>query len=545
MFDDPPVYPAQYISEHKLRDGAPLLVRPIRPTDDPLMLEMFHCFSRETIYYRFFTYIREMPPARLRRFTNIDYEHEFALVAMFFDGTHDRIVGVARYVRDKMKRNEAEVAIVVQDDFQSRGIGTMLLRLLHRPASENGIDTFVGYVMVENEKIFRMIDRVGYRYHKDYSSGAIRVVVLARENPLWDTPPAPIGPSGPKRTVPSSRRMSVSSGRHALLRTDFTAGDPPGAWPQLVPTARGLKLQSGAKQAQFTSLPMALPFPCDRVVMSWSADTPPGSAIDFRFRVRAAGDWSEWYEMGSWGVKTAGPRRDTDPVFGRLRVDELRCDAPVHELQCSAAFTASHDGESPKLRLICFAVSDTSGCDTATENPGGLRAARLDVPWISQFRPEDVRDPAKRAAGVCAPTSVTMTLRFHGVRTDVDAVAELAYDPASKLFGNWAYLAATAASFGRTAWVERFGSWKPVRDYIDAGMPVVISIAYPPQTFRAEPDRSTDGHLLVVIGFDDDGNPIVNDPGTIYADRGAGYVYMADELGAAFFGHGGTAIIIK
>ena len=177
-------YPAHYESEHELRDGTRITVRPIRADDDPLMLEMFHALSRDTIYYRFFTYLKEMPPERLRRLTHVDYDREFALVAIFNDGAQNHIIGVSRYSRKDIEQKEAELAVVVQDTYQNRGVGTLLLRQLSVIAHDYGIDTFIGYVLTDNDKLFKMIDNAGFRCHKEYDVGCLKLVVRAEENPV-------------------------------------------------------------------------------------------------------------------------------------------------------------------------------------------------------------------------------------------------------------------------------------------------------------------------------------------------------------------------
>jgi hypothetical protein len=169
----------------------------------------------------------------------------------------------------------------------------------------------------------------------------------------------------------------------------------------------------------------------------------------------------------------------------------------------------------------------------------------LPVPWLSQLLTKDVENDAMILAGVCGPTSLTMILNYHGKKVRTKQIGLRAYDPVADMYGNWAFLAATAGEQELYAWVQRFSNWKEVRKIVETGSPLIISIAYPQGTFSHESDRSSDGHLLVVRGFTSQGNVVCNDPGTAYREKGDGIVYKWHELGIAFFGHGGTAIVVK
>lgn len=137
-----------------LRDGATVAVRPIRPDDEPGLTALYSRLSPETAYQRFFTVMRRLPPDWAHFLAHVDYERRMALVGV---DPLDRLIAVVRYDYDDRKQ-EAEIAIVVQDAWQGKGLGTVLLNRLFEYAGRKGIRQFRAYVLSEN---YRMLDLLG------------------------------------------------------------------------------------------------------------------------------------------------------------------------------------------------------------------------------------------------------------------------------------------------------------------------------------------------------------------------------------------------
>jgi RimJ/RimL family protein N-acetyltransferase len=139
------------------RDGTPLLVRAIRPTDRQALAENFDHLSEETRYRRFLAPIKRLTERDLAYLTDVDHRDHEALIALTAIG---EIVGVARYIRLDARPATAEVAVTVADDWQ-RGIGTMLLRRLAVRARANGVTCFLGICLSRNADMIGMLRHLG------------------------------------------------------------------------------------------------------------------------------------------------------------------------------------------------------------------------------------------------------------------------------------------------------------------------------------------------------------------------------------------------
>lgn len=140
-----------------LDNGLRVRLRPIEPTDAPLLVAGFERLSPESRFMRFFTGMSHLTPAHLEYFTQIDYVDHYAVGASDRDRKSDVAgspeglgIGVARYIRSTDQPDEAESAVAVIDEYHGRGVGTLLLEALGVVAKTNGIDRFVSPVMTSN-----------------------------------------------------------------------------------------------------------------------------------------------------------------------------------------------------------------------------------------------------------------------------------------------------------------------------------------------------------------------------------------------------------
>jgi len=150
----PPVDPVA-ASTVVLRDGSAVAVVPMQATDSARLMRFHDTLSRETTYFRFFSIHPELTTQELHRFTHVDHDDREAIVAL----ADDEIVAVARF--DRFGDAEAEVAFVVADSWQGKGIGSLLFERLARRAVELGISRFVADTLPHNRRmlaVFRSAD---------------------------------------------------------------------------------------------------------------------------------------------------------------------------------------------------------------------------------------------------------------------------------------------------------------------------------------------------------------------------------------------------
>ena len=167
--DPPPGYPTAWEADVALRDGSVAHIRPIKPSDGPL-IEAFHDNqSDESIYFRFFSPLRHLSPKDVHRFTHVDYSDRVALVATM----RGAIIGVGRY--DRVSPTSAEVAFNISDHFQGRGIGSVMLEHLAAIAQEEGITRFVAEVLPQNRKMLTVFSEAGYVVSRRYEDGVVSV----------------------------------------------------------------------------------------------------------------------------------------------------------------------------------------------------------------------------------------------------------------------------------------------------------------------------------------------------------------------------------
>lgn len=165
--DLPPGYPVQWEADVVLRDGSVGHLRPIRPSD-VAGLHAFHAKqSEESIYLRFFAPLRRLSDRDVHRFTHVDYYDRVALVLT----VRDEIFGIGRY--DRTEPASAEVAFNVSDQYQGRGIGSVLLEHLAAIAQEFGITRFTAEVLPQNRKMLTVFSEAGYAVSRKVEDGVV------------------------------------------------------------------------------------------------------------------------------------------------------------------------------------------------------------------------------------------------------------------------------------------------------------------------------------------------------------------------------------
>jgi acetyltransferase len=171
-------YPKELEEEVELAGGPALLLRPIHPEDEPMLVAAFHKLAPESVRLRFFAPIKEVTHETAAGLTQIDYDREMALVL----ADHDRpgaaeLYAVARFSTDP-DQQKAEFAITVRDDVTGRGLGDLLMRRLIDYARRRGIGEIFGQVLRENRRMLDLCRSLGFEETADPDDPAVRLVRL-------------------------------------------------------------------------------------------------------------------------------------------------------------------------------------------------------------------------------------------------------------------------------------------------------------------------------------------------------------------------------
>ena len=175
-------YPARYESDILLRDGSSLHLRPIKTDDLNQLMEFHKRLSPRSVYFRYFSPLPELGEDRARELTIVDYENTFALIGELVG----RIVGVARYYRDEKNPDRAEVAFLIEDALQGRGIATRMLERLAEIAREKAITTFDAYVLGDNRKMMDVFMHTGFEVERRLDGGVFQVSFSITPTPEFE-----------------------------------------------------------------------------------------------------------------------------------------------------------------------------------------------------------------------------------------------------------------------------------------------------------------------------------------------------------------------
>jgi acetyltransferase len=162
-------YPDQYSTMAALADGEAITIRPIRPEDEPLLVQFHKSLSERTVYSRYAQYLsldQRSAHERLSRVCFVDYDREIALVAQRDDAAGRQVIAVARLVR-LANRDDAELALVVSDAFQCQGIGTRLMEQLIQVARQEQMARIIAYIRIDNRAMRRLCEKFSFSIAED------------------------------------------------------------------------------------------------------------------------------------------------------------------------------------------------------------------------------------------------------------------------------------------------------------------------------------------------------------------------------------------
>ena len=157
---EPDAYPRELEHDAVLCDGSRVHIRPIRPEDAPRLVALYDRLGAHTAYQRFFVVMRRLPPDWARLLATVDYRRRLALVAERSTNGEPELLGVGRY-ESSATDDVPEVAFVVQDGWQGKGVGTILLGDVLRAGLARGFRRFRAYVLADNRRMLDLLARFG------------------------------------------------------------------------------------------------------------------------------------------------------------------------------------------------------------------------------------------------------------------------------------------------------------------------------------------------------------------------------------------------
>jgi len=170
-------YPTDLVASWELSDGTVVEARPIRPEDAEMEQRFVRSLSDRSRYFRFMNSVRELTPAMLMRFTQIDYDREMAFVAVRSEPGQDEEIAVARYVTNPDGRT-CEFAVVIADAWQGKGLGRRMLETIIAVARARGLEVMIGHILGTNESMLRLCAKLGFRISNHPEDSTVRRAVL-------------------------------------------------------------------------------------------------------------------------------------------------------------------------------------------------------------------------------------------------------------------------------------------------------------------------------------------------------------------------------
>jgi acyl-CoA hydrolase len=170
------LYPHGVATTQTFKGNLVVRFRAIRPSDEEEMRRLFYRFSDEAVYYRYFSNIKVMPHWRMQEYVNVDYRRVMAIVGLVGEPGRGHIIAEARYVR-LPDRNVADVAFVVDEEYQGRGIASFIYKLLIQAARQRGLQGLTADVLATNKSMMKVFEKGGLPVKASFDSGAYHLEI--------------------------------------------------------------------------------------------------------------------------------------------------------------------------------------------------------------------------------------------------------------------------------------------------------------------------------------------------------------------------------
>lgn len=247
------------------------------------------------------------------------------------------------------------------------------------------------------------------------------------------------------------------------------------------------------------------PFSFNSIVLSLSAKLDKDAAVLLQASVKTEEGWSGLYKLAYISQnykKTFEPQNDD---FAKTDVEVLLPKKPATHFKYQITVLGK-----VKINMLCAALTNSSAFydEELAQETLDLKDFEIPVPQISQKEFED----KALANKICSPAALASVLNYYGKKVTLKDTIAAVYDEGAKIYGTWPLNTAFAAQLGLSAFTVRCCSLAQAEGEIYKGKPLTVSVAYKKGGLKNAPTPSTAGHLLVICGFDKDGNIIAMDP---------------------------------
>lgn len=169
-------YPSKIGTIEIFKDDLTVRFRAIKPSDEEEMRRLFYRFSDKAVYYRYFSPVTSMPHKKMQEYVNVDYNQIMSIVGLTGESGHGKIIAEARSIREKL-RPWAEVAFIVDEEYQKTGLATYMYKMLIRLAKENGLQGFTAEVLASNKAMIKVFEKGGMVVKATLEQGVYSITI--------------------------------------------------------------------------------------------------------------------------------------------------------------------------------------------------------------------------------------------------------------------------------------------------------------------------------------------------------------------------------
>jgi len=175
-------YPVDLETYRTTHTGLTIKLRPVKISDEENLKHFFYSISDQSLYKRFMSARKDMPHERLQEFVVIDYTKEMVILVTTGEEDQEKIIGVGQYGIDEATHS-AEVALLIRDEIQGKGVGTELLKYLTYLARHRGLHGFTASVLVDNRPMLNLFEKGGFDISRQSEEGVYELKMMFRSVP--------------------------------------------------------------------------------------------------------------------------------------------------------------------------------------------------------------------------------------------------------------------------------------------------------------------------------------------------------------------------